>query len=265
MHAGAAWLRALRGINCSAVVETLFESGCSATCAAPSPAPSTTRPACSSRPAAEPFSGRGSAGCDERAGQAVRVRRGGYRVGAVDPRRVDVHVPQPACGRSGRGRFEATLSPSERRGDRCRPFAPDARRAYLRICAPCQTGWAGIYGVPAAERAARRLARQRPRLTSSKRLPFWPTVLTSPTATCGSPQAGQASPAADLGVRSDDPRPARADDASLADVSRDHVRRVLERAGGNKKHAAETLGVSRRAFYRLLDRLNLQGNIRKRT
>jgi len=53
-------------------------------------------------------------------------------------------------------------------------------------------------------------------------------------------------------------------ETSLAAVSRDHVRRVLNRAGGNKKHAAELLGVSRRAFYRLLDRLRLEDNIRRR-
>lgn len=54
-------------------------------------------------------------------------------------------------------------------------------------------------------------------------------------------------------------------DVKLAAVNRDHVRRVLERVGGNKKSAAEMLGVSRRAFYRLLNRLNLEENIRKRT
>jgi DNA-binding NtrC family response regulator len=60
--------------------------------------------------------------------------------------------------------------------------------------------------------------------------------------------------------RSSDP-----EDISLAAVSRDHVVRVLDRAGGNKKHSAELLGVSRRAFYRLLARLNLDDTVKKRT
>lgn len=54
------------------------------------------------------------------------------------------------------------------------------------------------------------------------------------------------------------------DDVSLAAVSREHVHRMLERAHGNKKVAAERLGVSRRAFYRLLQRLNLDESIKKR-
>ena len=88
------------------------------------------------------------------------------------------------------------------------------------------------------------------------------SVLVTPRADVPVRPAGRAAAEADV------PAPAssaRADDLRLATVSRDHVRRTLDRAGGNKKHAAEMLGVSRRAFYRLLGRLNLEGNIRKRT
>jgi two-component system response regulator PilR (NtrC family)/two-component system response regulator HydG len=44
----------------------------------------------------------------------------------------------------------------------------------------------------------------------------------------------------------------------LADAERDHITRVLSQAAGNKKAAAQLLGVSRRALYRKLDRLGLR-------
>ena len=67
------------------------------------------------------------------------------------------------------------------------------------------------------------------------------------------------------------PRDARRDPASapgangkkgdthlLADAERDHISRVLQGAAGNKKAAAQLLGLSRRALYRKLDRLGLR-------
>ncbi|MGH9313877.1 MAG: helix-turn-helix domain-containing protein [Vicinamibacterales bacterium] len=47
-------------------------------------------------------------------------------------------------------------------------------------------------------------------------------------------------------------------------VERTHVQRALERARGNKKLAAELLGVSRRALYRRLERLQLGDTITRR-
>jgi DNA-binding NtrC family response regulator len=45
--------------------------------------------------------------------------------------------------------------------------------------------------------------------------------------------------------------------ASLVDVERDHIVRTLEQVHGNKAVAARLLGVSRRAFYRQLERHGL--------
>jgi DNA-binding NtrC family response regulator len=50
----------------------------------------------------------------------------------------------------------------------------------------------------------------------------------------------------------------------LVDVERDHIQRALGRAGGNKKAAAKMLGLSRRALYRRLERLDLSDTITRR-
>jgi DNA-binding NtrC family response regulator len=61
------------------------------------------------------------------------------------------------------------------------------------------------------------------------------------------------------GAGGDAPSPER-----LEDVERDHIQRALLRAGGNKKAAARMLGVSRRALYRRLERLDLAATITRR-
>ena len=50
----------------------------------------------------------------------------------------------------------------------------------------------------------------------------------------------------------------------LTTVEREHIRRALERTGGNKKAAAQMLGLSRRALYRRLERLELADTISRR-
>jgi DNA-binding NtrC family response regulator len=50
----------------------------------------------------------------------------------------------------------------------------------------------------------------------------------------------------------------------LVNVERDHIQRALIRAGGNKKAAAKMLGLSRRALYRRLERLDLAATISRR-
>lgn len=49
--------------------------------------------------------------------------------------------------------------------------------------------------------------------------------------------------------------------ASLVDVERQHIVRTLEQVRGNKAVAARLLGVSRRAFYRQLERHGLHRRI----
>jgi len=54
------------------------------------------------------------------------------------------------------------------------------------------------------------------------------------------------------------------DNDSLASVERDHIQRALAKTGGNKKVAAQMLGLSRRALYRRLERLDLVDSISRR-
>jgi len=55
-----------------------------------------------------------------------------------------------------------------------------------------------------------------------------------------------------------------ADSGLLVTAERDHIQRALVRAGGNKKAAAKMLGLSRRALYRRLERLDLSKVITRR-
>jgi DNA-binding NtrC family response regulator len=50
----------------------------------------------------------------------------------------------------------------------------------------------------------------------------------------------------------------------LTKVEREHIQRALERTNGNKKAAAQMLGLSRRALYRRLERLELADTIARR-
>jgi two-component system, NtrC family, response regulator HydG len=56
----------------------------------------------------------------------------------------------------------------------------------------------------------------------------------------------------------------KAESDLLINVERDHIQRALVRTGGNKKAAAQMLGLSRRALYRRLERLDLSGTISRR-
>ncbi len=61
------------------------------------------------------------------------------------------------------------------------------------------------------------------------------------------------------------PAQQRAADADLlVNVEREHIQRALVRANGNKKAAARMLGLSRRALYRRLERLDLADTIMRR-
>ena len=58
-----------------------------------------------------------------------------------------------------------------------------------------------------------------------------------------------------------DERSVRVAPIPLVEVERDHIVRTLEQVGGNKAVAARLLGVSRRAFYRQLERHGLHQRV----
>ena len=49
------------------------------------------------------------------------------------------------------------------------------------------------------------------------------------------------------------------DPMNLREVEKRHIVSALEQAKGNKVHAAKTLGISRRALYRLIAKYHLEG------
>jgi two-component system, NtrC family, response regulator PilR len=71
-------------------------------------------------------------------------------------------------------------------------------------------------------------------------------------------------PASNAGAAAAKAPAAAHDTDSLASVEREHIQRALAKAGGNKKAAAQMLGLSRRALYRRLERLDLADSISRR-
>jgi len=213
-----------------------------------------------------------------------------YRVGSVEPRKVDVHV-LAATNRALRtevngSRFRSDLfyrlnvveihvpplrmrhedipyliahfvrSSAERLGKVVRGVTPSAERLLMAA------DWPGnvreLRNV--IERAC--MLADSPTITDRELRGSLPAPAPRPV-----PQAASGAVYLDPAYFQSAPLPnggTVADESSLAAVNREHVMRVLERTGGNKKNAAEILGVSRRAFYRLLDRLNLEQNVRRR-
>ena len=45
---------------------------------------------------------------------------------------------------------------------------------------------------------------------------------------------------------------------TLAELEREHLIRVLELTGGNRKRAAELLGINRRTLYRMAERFGIE-------
>jgi DNA-binding NtrC family response regulator len=203
-----------------------------------------------------------------------------HRLGALEPRRVDVHV-LAATNRDLRtevaaGRFRSDLHYRlsivelkipplrERREDIPYLIAAFTRQCAERLAKPVvgisapaerllvSAAWEGnvreLHDVIAR---ACRLADGE--LVTERELEGCPISMSAPPR--GVPEHAGASVAAGaVGGHAD----------LLSTVERDHIQRALIRAGGNKKAAARMLGLSRRALYRRLERLDLAQTISRR-
>jgi len=204
-----------------------------------------------------------------------------HRVGSLEPRRVSVHVVA-ATNRELRadvagGRFrsdlyyrlnvvEVKLPPlRDRREDIPYLTAAFVRDASERLRRPLEGLTAGAERVLAAApwegnvRELRNVIERACILAEGDFLTERELVLAMPAM---SPPAA-VRPSA-FGIGRGTPEPSGPESESLARVERDHIQRALVKAGGNKKLAAQMLGLSRRALYRRLDRLDLGGNISRR-
>jgi two-component system response regulator HydG len=267
-------------VNCSAVVETLFESELFGHMRG------AFTGATDNKPGLFELADGGTLFLDEIGelplglqAKLLRVLELGevHRVGSLDPRRVSVHVIA-ATNRDLRaevtaGRFrsdlyyrlnivEVRLPPlRDRREDIPYLTASFVRETSERLQKPL------IGLTPAAERLLtsaawdgnvrelRNVIERACILADGEFIAERELAVSMPPAhlavtplAAAAPTAAAASPDADL----------------LVNVERDHIQRALVRAGGNKKAAAKMLGLSRRALYRRLERLDLSATISRR-
>ena len=262
-------------INCSAVVESLFESEVFGHVRGAFTGATNTKPGLFE------LADGGMLFLDEigelpppAQAKLLRVIETGeiQRVGAVDTRRVDVRIvaatnrdlrAEAAAGRFRSDLFyrlnivELRLPPlRERRED-----IPYLVAAFVRECS-IQFGKPILGPAPAAERLlltdpwAGNVRELRNVIERACMLSDGRFFTEREIQACLSPGAA---PELTRGVA-----PERAgetgngDGLRLAVAEREHISRVLRDAGGNKKAAAQLLGVSRRALYRKMDRLGLR-------
>ena len=274
-------------VNCSAVVETLFESELFGH----------TRGAFTgatdSKPGLFEIADNGTLFLDEIGelpmsvqAKLLRVLELGeiHRVGSLEPRRVNVHViaatnrdlrAETAAGRFRSDLFyrlnivEVKLPPlRERREDIPYLTASFVRGAAERLqkhLAGLTPGAERLLGAAAWDGNVRELRNVIERtciladgdfITERELAVSMPSVASAP-----------ARHVAPLYAVAPAPPPAEAlpgSDDLLVNVEREHIQRALVRANGNKKAAARMLGLSRRALYRRLERLDLGDTIMRR-
>ena len=268
-------------VNCSAVVETLFESELFGHVRG------AFTGASENKPGLFELADGGTLFLDEIGelplsvqAKLLRVLEVGeiHRVGALDPRRVNVHV-LAATNRDLRaevaaGRFrsdlyyrlnvvEVALPPlRDRRED-----IPYLNAAFVREMAErLQKPLVGM--TPGAERLLALApwdgnVRELRNVIERACILADGDFITERELSISMPPVPYNPPAsrAAAGV---EPQDANSTADLLVTVEREHIQRALQRANGNKKAAARMLGLSRRALYRRLERLNLGDTIVRR-
>jgi DNA-binding NtrC family response regulator len=204
-----------------------------------------------------------------------------HRVGSLEPRRVSVHVVA-ATNRELRaevaaGRFRSDLyyrlniveiklpTLRERRGDIPYLTAAFVRDVAERLNKPLEGLTPGAERILSAApwegnvRELRNVIERACIMTDGDFLTERELAASMPPS--GGPSMLRPAPAFASRVALEH---GAADNDSLASVERDHIQRALAKAGGNKKVAAQMLGLSRRALYRRLERLDLVDSISRR-
>jgi DNA-binding NtrC family response regulator len=267
-------------VNCSAVVETLFESELFGHVRG------AFTGATENKPGLFELADNGTLFLDEIGelplalqAKLLRVLELGelHRVGSLEPRKVNVHViaatnrdlrAEVAAGRFRSDLYyrlnvvEVRLPPlRERREDIPYLTAAFVRESSERLRKPLAgltPGAERLLGVAAWEGNVRELRNVIERaciLADGEFVTERELAISMPAIHYAAPQARQTVPA---GVAP------QQDEAPLVNVEREHIQRALLRANGNKKAAARMLGLSRRALYRRLERLDLGDTIIRR-
>jgi DNA-binding NtrC family response regulator len=272
-------------INCSAVVETLFESELFGHMRG------AFTGATDNKPGLFELADGGTLFLDEIGelpmslqAKLLRVLELGevHRVGSLDPRRVSVHV-LAATNRDLRaevagGRFrsdlyyrlnivEVRLPPlRDRREDIPYLTAAFVRATSERLQKPLLGLSPGAERLLAAApwdgnvRELRNVIERACILADGE-------FITERELAVSMPEIQAPGPAATVGfggAPAAPPRDRAADGDLLVTVEREHIQRALLRSNGNKKAAARMLGLSRRALYRRLERLDLGDTIMRR-
>jgi len=265
-------------VNCSAVVETLFESELFGHMRG------AFTGATENKPGLFELADNGTLFLDEIGelptsvqAKLLRVLELGevHRVGSLDPRRVNVHVIA-ATNRDLRaevaaGRFRSDLyyrlnivevklpALRERREDipyLTAAFVRETAERLQKTLLGLTPGAERLLGVAAWDGNVRELKNviERACILADSEFVTERELAVSMPAVTFTPGRSVAAPPADA---------APADDL-LVNVEREHIQRALTRTNGNKKAAARILGLSRRALYRRLERLDLAGTIMRR-
>jgi DNA-binding NtrC family response regulator len=203
-----------------------------------------------------------------------------HRVGSLEPRKVNVHVVA-ATNRDLRaevaaGRFRSDLyyrlnivevklpALRDRREDIPYLTAAFVRETSERLQKPLAgltPGAERVLGMAVWDGNVRELRNVIERaciLADGDSITERELAVSMPVLTYATPRPAGAGPA---GTPAGDALPA---DDLLVTVEREHIQRALVRAHGNKKAAARMLGLSRRALYRRLERLDLGDTIMRR-
>jgi two-component system response regulator HydG len=267
-------------VNCSAVVETLFESELFGHVRG------AFTGATDNKPGLFELADAGTLFLDEIGelpltvqAKLLRVLELGevHRVGSLEPRRVNVHVIA-ATNRDLReevaaGRFRSDLyyrlnvvevklpALRDRREDIPYLTASFVRETAERLLKPIMgltPGAERLLGIAAWDGNVRELRNVIERaciLADGDFITERELAVSMPPVTYTPGRAADGATAVDGEVASDD---------LLITVEREHIQRALVRAHGNKKAAARMLGLSRRALYRRLERLDLGDMIMRR-